>query len=694
MRMWRVAVLVLALSASAAFAADPVLTVQRAGTGSGDVTNDGPQISCGATCMSNFAPGTSVTLTAVALPGSRFTGWLGPCSGTGSCTFAIDSDTTALATFALATAGLPRLDVDGTFACEAASDGLIVLRYLFGLSGGALNVDALAADALRSSPSALLAYLTDVRPALDIDGNGKADALTDGVLILRYLLGLQGDALTANAIGPGALRSTAAQIEPVLATLCSIAVFVATNGSDAAPGTRAEPKQTIAAGLAAAAATDAAFVVVGAGTYPQSPALALLPGRTILGGYQPGTWTPGGGQTTIQGGGGTVPGEGQYMAVLAKNLTAPAALVDVTVAAPSALNGLNSHGIVAIGANLSLAHVTVFGGQGATGSTGSMGTSASPLTAAAAMKGVDGGPAVEMAVFCDDASRGAGGTGGVNAAAAGTAGGAGGPGGTMDTYCDPPFYLNANFAARAGANGANAQVTSAAYYGIGGPGGAANSSAPGLDGNPGLVTNGAGGTGGAAGLLLVGNYVSAKPGTAGSPGLPGGGGGGGGGSGGNDANTDSYGAGGGGGGAGGAPGTAGGGGGGGGSSIGLYGINSTISVNESTFVRGNGGNGGMGGTSGQGQLGAVGGAGGLAAGDSPAGGKGGAGGHGGHGGSGGGGAGGGSYGVLLHNVQSQIGLTIYSGGGVGGGGPGGTVPQDGNSGTTGSAGALGGVVNF
>ena len=52
---------------------------------------------------------------------------------------------------------------------------------------------------------------------LDIDGNGQVDALTDGVLTLRYLLGLRGAALIAGALGACASRDAAA-IEAYLAT--------------------------------------------------------------------------------------------------------------------------------------------------------------------------------------------------------------------------------------------------------------------------------------------------------------------------------------------------------------------------------------------------------------------------------------------------------------------------------------------
>ena len=53
--------------------------------------------------------------------------------------------------------------------------------------------------------------------AMDIDQNGKVDALTDGLLLIRYAFGLRGNALIAGAIGPGAARNTALAIETYLA---------------------------------------------------------------------------------------------------------------------------------------------------------------------------------------------------------------------------------------------------------------------------------------------------------------------------------------------------------------------------------------------------------------------------------------------------------------------------------------------
>lgn len=45
---------------------------------------------------------------------------------------------------------------------------------------------------------------------LDVDANGQVDATTDGLLTLRYMLGLRGTALTVGALGACATRDAAA----------------------------------------------------------------------------------------------------------------------------------------------------------------------------------------------------------------------------------------------------------------------------------------------------------------------------------------------------------------------------------------------------------------------------------------------------------------------------------------------------
>jgi hypothetical protein len=55
--------------------------------------------------------------------------------------------------------------------------------------------------------------------ALDVDGNGVKDPLTDGLLALRYLFGFRGATLIAGAVAGNCTRCTAVAIEAYLASL-------------------------------------------------------------------------------------------------------------------------------------------------------------------------------------------------------------------------------------------------------------------------------------------------------------------------------------------------------------------------------------------------------------------------------------------------------------------------------------------
>ena len=116
----------------------------------------------------------------------------------------------------------PTLDVDLSITAskyDALTDGLMVLRYLVGLSGSSLTSGALGGTATRTDPVAVKAYLDGIRTALDIDDNGASEPLTDGLLILRYLFGLRGSALIADAVDPLGKRTTAEAIETYIQSL-------------------------------------------------------------------------------------------------------------------------------------------------------------------------------------------------------------------------------------------------------------------------------------------------------------------------------------------------------------------------------------------------------------------------------------------------------------------------------------------
>ena len=56
------------------------------------------------------------------------------------------------------------------------------------------------------------AEVTIITTNLDVDNNGEATALTDGLLIVRYLFGVTGTQLTDGLLGTGATRTDAAEI--------------------------------------------------------------------------------------------------------------------------------------------------------------------------------------------------------------------------------------------------------------------------------------------------------------------------------------------------------------------------------------------------------------------------------------------------------------------------------------------------
>jgi hypothetical protein len=101
------------------------------------------------------------------------------------------------------------LDVDGNGAADALTDGILALRYLFNPTGDWSTADAVGPGAARSARQDIRALLDGCRCGmLDVDGNGTADALTDGILILRYLFAPPGQWTVSDALGAGATRTS------------------------------------------------------------------------------------------------------------------------------------------------------------------------------------------------------------------------------------------------------------------------------------------------------------------------------------------------------------------------------------------------------------------------------------------------------------------------------------------------------
>lgn len=120
------------------------------------------------------------------------------------------------------------LDVDGDTQTLAATDGLLVLRQLLGLPDTALTLGAHNPAGLRPSATAIRSHtqtMIDNR-ALDLDGDDQINAASDGLMLLRILFGFTGSAVTDGVVSnaPSATRTTWDAIRPYLNGVCGMAL--------------------------------------------------------------------------------------------------------------------------------------------------------------------------------------------------------------------------------------------------------------------------------------------------------------------------------------------------------------------------------------------------------------------------------------------------------------------------------------
>ena len=107
------------------------------------------------------------------------------------------------------------LDIDGNQRIDATTDGLMLLRAMLGLTGTTVTAGATAPGAPRTTWAQIAPFVH--LAALDIDGNGATAAASDGVMLLRAMFGLTGTAVTNGAIIGG---RTWADIRNYLNTQC------------------------------------------------------------------------------------------------------------------------------------------------------------------------------------------------------------------------------------------------------------------------------------------------------------------------------------------------------------------------------------------------------------------------------------------------------------------------------------------
>jgi hypothetical protein len=446
------------------------------------------------------------------------------------------------------------------------------------------------------------------------------------------------------------------------------AIFVASDGSDEAEGTREAPLETLSKAIELATASDKIVIACNA-TYNE--ALTITGSARIYGGFAcpddsaAEAWTYQAGTRAL------VAPAAEGAALNIEDVADEIIIEDIQFDARDAIEpGASSIAAVVLKSeNVVFRRSKFVAGNGSVGDNGDNGEDGRDgELVLAAQKGVDAGcgagaPASEPGGSWPEDASSCGSLPGDGGAATKNNDGSPGLPGDPRTNVTPPRYDNA------GAKGVLADGTTPAT-----PGG------DGLPGSAGKMGN-AGAAAPANGSFSKSGYTAASSSGAGKPGFTGQGGGGGGAS---SATTGCIGASGGAGGMGGCGGTAGKGGGSGGASVAVFSFDSLVTFDTCELQSGDGGDGGSGGDGGVGGAGQNGADGGLAFSDGSNriehAGKGGKGGSGGDGGPGAGGSGGPSFALVYHGkAPKQDDSTTLLQGDGGKAGPGGVSGSDADS---------------
>ena len=110
------------------------------------------------------------------------------------------------------------LDIDDDGRIDALTDGVVLLRAMNGLTGSSVIANAIGPGAKRTTWPQIQSAIN--LPSLDIDGDGSTSAQTDGLLLIRSMFGLTGAAVTQGATGSGAQRDKWSDIRSFLNTNC------------------------------------------------------------------------------------------------------------------------------------------------------------------------------------------------------------------------------------------------------------------------------------------------------------------------------------------------------------------------------------------------------------------------------------------------------------------------------------------
>ena len=103
-------------------------------------------------------------------------------------------------------------DFDKNGTIDALTDGLLLLRYAFGLRGEHITNAAIGLDSTLTTEE-IEGNIEQALDIADIDNDGTVSALTDGLLLLRYFFGLRGENLVNDVVSLEATRTSASEIE-------------------------------------------------------------------------------------------------------------------------------------------------------------------------------------------------------------------------------------------------------------------------------------------------------------------------------------------------------------------------------------------------------------------------------------------------------------------------------------------------
>jgi hypothetical protein len=113
------------------------------------------------------------------------------------------------------------LDLDGNGSIDPMTDGLLIIRAMSGLTDAAVTSGVLGPGASRTTWAQMQPFFH--ANVLDIDGDGTTEPFTDGLLILRAMFGMTGNSVTTNAVAQNATRADWNGIRSYLNATCGTA---------------------------------------------------------------------------------------------------------------------------------------------------------------------------------------------------------------------------------------------------------------------------------------------------------------------------------------------------------------------------------------------------------------------------------------------------------------------------------------